>query len=456
MILPTLYHDPFRRLVYCSDGLVTVAAPITRTYQWYFDDVLQVSETARLLAYDYAEAQAGVVVRCEVTTNGVTVSSAPVTLYDATQWIDMTIQPSYSFTRATVASDGAPETGLPAHNVSFYASGELREVSSKLGLTDQPTYLLEGARTNISFTTLSRNSSAVASTSTISTTYTGPSGDANLSLYQMTVSNARTQVITQNADTADSTTYAVSASVKAAFIATDPDVLFDFLRRDGTVATLNISLPFEWQRFHQVVDSGAGASTTTIRTRNGDADERHYAQAFNQIEQGQFPSSYIDVALSNTPTTRAADVMSCALQNAWGAGTLVFYYRPEHSSAQHVAHGSTLTLLRAGVYSISIVVDAGASKVQMVTLDGTFLTGGLTYNAGDEVRVELDWANEQIRVYVAAVLVATTAFTGIWNYASPVTANIGHNAGEEHVFGALSIGRLPLPGFGSIFIITEG
>lgn len=79
-MLPVIYQDPTTKTMYCTDGLRTVASPVARSYQWYFDDVLQPSLTTNSFIPTFSDS--GVAVRCEVLAGASVVSSPSVTVTD--------------------------------------------------------------------------------------------------------------------------------------------------------------------------------------------------------------------------------------------------------------------------------------------------------------------------------------------------------------------------------------
>ena len=356
-------------------------------------------------------------------------------------WDDLTALAGWTFSRASAATDGAPETGLPADDVDDYAVDVVREVSAKLGLSGQPAYLLEGQRTNYTrYTDDLVNVSKWASIG--SPTRTGGQSDPKGGSTALRIESAvGTNFVNGTCAASSNALHAASiykrqGSGSGAWQATHMNPTE---ARGGTAASA-------WSRTRWAVTttatSGWRLNESVDRASSGGvaAGARDAVLWGPQVEQGAFASSFIDNALV-TATTRSEDNARATLPAAWCADVLTVEYRPEHSSAEHITHATTMRLIDNGTARLSLVVDSGASKIQLVTSGGTYLSPALTYSAGDVVRVEVDWSAGDLDVSVNATPVTTTSIAGSWTASG--TAYIGRDSGgTECVFGVLSIGGI--------------
>lgn len=354
-------------------------------------------------------------------------------------WDDLTALAGWTFSRSSVATDGAPETGLPADDVDDYAVDVVREVSAKLGLSGQPAYLLEGQRTN--YTRYTDDLVNAAKWGSIgSPTRTGGQSDPKGGSTALRIESAvGTNFVNGTCAASSNALHAASiykrqGSGSGAWQATH---LNPIEARGGTAASA-------WSRTRWAVTttatSGWRLNESADRASSGGvaAGARDAVLWGPQVEQGAFASSFIDNALA-TAATRATDNARCTLPTSWCADVLTVEYRPEHSSGEHVTHAAEMSLIDDGARSLSLVVDAGSSKVRLVTSGGTYTSPALTYSSGDVVRIEVDWAGLTLDVSVNAAPVAQTPIAGSWS--SGGTAYIGRNSGgTTPAFGVISIG----------------
>lgn len=358
-------------------------------------------------------------------------------------WDDLTALAGYAFSRSTVATDGAPSCGLPADDVDDYAIDVIREVSAKLGLSSQPAYLLEGARTN--WNTRSEEMDNVAlfgATGTVTRTgsIADPTGGTKAARIQTASGTNFLNAATSGVVASVPQMCSVFVQQGAGSGSWQMSVLNPFVSRGGTAAS-------GWARPSWPATPAASSLAWRImeyvdRTANGGvaAGNRDANLWGLQTEAGLWASSYIR-STGGAATARAADNARVTLPAAWCSDALTVEYRPEHSSAEHVSVATTMRLIDNGTARLSLVVDSGASKLQIVTSGGTYLSPALTYSAGDVVRIVVDWSALTLDVSVNATPVAQTPITGSWTAGG--TAYIGRDSGgTETAMGVISIGGI--------------
>lgn len=355
-------------------------------------------------------------------------------------WDDLTALAGYTFARSTVATDGTSVVDVT--DIDDYAVDTLREVSAKLGLTAQPAYLLEGARTNRN--TRSESLDTVAFFSATGTvTRTGSIADPSGGTTAARIETASGTNFLNGATTGVTTalhTCSVFTRQGVGSGSWQMTVLNPFVARGGTS-------PAAWTRQVWPVTPAAASLAWRImeyvdRAANGGvaAGNRDAHLWGLQTETAAFASSYIRSTIG-VATARAEDNLRVTLPATWCSDALTVEYRPEHTSAEFVTAAVTRRMIDDGTARLSLVVDGGACKVQLVTSGGTYLSPALTYSAGDVVRVVVDWSALTLDVSVNATPVAQTPITGAWTAGG--TAYIGRDSGgTECAFGVISIGGI--------------
>lgn len=355
-------------------------------------------------------------------------------------WDDLTALSGYAFARSTVATDG--HSAIDSADVDDYAIDVLREVSAKLGLTGQPAYLLEGARTN--HNTRSEEMDIVAffpATGTVTRTgsIADPSGGTTAARIQTASGTNFLNGATSGVTTGIPHMCSVFTQQGAGSGSWQMTNLNPLVARGGTS-------PAAWTRHDWPITPSSSISWRIMeyadRSANGGvvAGNRDANLWGVQTEAGAFASSYIR-STAGAATLRDFDDLTVTLPADWCSDTLTVEYRPLHTSAEHVTSAATMRLIDDGTHRLSLVIDSGASKIQLITTGGTYLSPALTYSAGDVARVEVDWSALELDVSVNATPVTTTSITGAW--VSGGTAQIGStSANTENAFGVISIGGL--------------
>lgn len=372
------------------------------------------------------------------------IGTAPTPADDPITWDDPGT--NSTFVRASDASDGAPELGLPVDNVSFYTTDVLRDVSAKVG---EPGWvLLEGARTNLNFTTGVRKPGVVGGT-IIDEFALVPDGTNTGREAELSAATNRTTNVASITLPTVSGISVWSAWIKATQLAVDGDISLDLVNQDNTVTTTPITISLTaWQRFAAYeADNGSGVANPQLRMRNGDTDVRRWVHTFAQLEdQVSFQSSFIDCA-PGVSTTRAADDLTKAAGefDPFDTGVVVIQWRPSRNSTD-VADEPNNWLFRTSA-GRGVYVSGTTNRIGIATTSTTYVTSyDLVFSKGDLVEITVDINNSTLTSKVNGVvskaqrlIAGSLAFTGLATYFGQA------GAGVQPCFGLIRIGRKPLP-----------
>ena len=373
----------------------------------------------------------------------------------ATTWQDVTTLAGYTFTRASAATDGAPETGLPIDDVAAYATGTLRDVSAKMGVASDYWYLLEGTRINyLNWTNFTHASWVIGGSATLTVGETDPAGGAGaVRLTALSGNNLVSKSVTGAAAIARTTSTWLRQgpgtgdwAIQNTFGGTGE------IAKGGTAAVA-------WTRVTLITDATTG-SAWTYQPVNGNnlvanggpaAGDRDCVEWGPQMENGNFASSFIENNTAGS-LTRQADQLAVNLPANWTTGKLVFEYVPEHTE-QHVIDGLQVTLLLDDATSTrGIVMNQDGGVARIVVTDGTavaqvqfsahaFASG---FTIGDTIRLEVDWTHQFVRMFVNDQYEDAGYFVGGTADLSPYIGtqfHIGHDgAGTATAWGLIRVG----------------
>jgi hypothetical protein len=343
----------------------------------------------------------------------------------------------YTFTRASTATDGLPSVGLPADSVSSYGSDILRDVSTKTG--EVGWFLLEGARTNLILhsaeitTTRSPWASPIGTVTSVRDE-SDPMGGTEAS--RLSAPTGINNLLQDRVGTSG------VPRAHSLFVRRGPGsgvfqllVINPTLTRGGTAGT-------EWSRIQVLTTStAAGIQMRVIDTSTSGeipSGARDYVAWGAQVEDNAtFASSYIPT--TGSAATRLGDDLSANLPEKWCRGILRVLLVPAYSSAQRVASGQHISVLSAYEGArLRLAIIGPDIFVQIETWDGVFTSGvDIGFNAGDEIRFDVDWEASDLLVYLNNALELTVPFTGGWVDSVPV--DIGHEDNTEHVHGLLRV-----------------
>jgi len=368
----------------------------------------------------------------------------------AVEWQDLTAQAGYTFARTSAATDGAPEVGIPAGNLSSYSSGVLRDVSAKVGVASDYWYLLEGARTNLVLRSLSPAEAGwgPAGTATLTGSQADPFGGTSAARVESPSGNnmyLTTIVSPPMVPTAHSAFVRQGPGTGVyQFTAINPEQAVggtvgpDWIRV-GFVTTPNAN------NQHRAGDAGNRSLTGGLPA--GDRDAVYYGF---QLESGAFPTSYIPT--TGVAVTRQEDQLAINLPAAWTSNKLIFEYVPEHDEQAVIDGLQCIFMLDDATASRGVVMNQDGGVARIIVTDGTaiaevqfssaFITSGFT--AGDTIRLEIDWDNQFVRLFVNGQYEDASYFVGGTASLAPYTGtqfHIGHDgAGATTVWGLLRVG----------------
>lgn len=366
------------------------------------------------------------------------------------EWQNLTLQAGYTFARPSTATDGAPEVGIPAGNLSSYSSGILRDVSAKVGVASDYWYLLEGARTNLVLRSLSPAEAGW-----------GPVGSAVVTGGQSDpfggTSAARVESPSGNhmyLTTIVSPPMVVTAH--SAFIRQGPGTgawqvtaINPSQSRGGVVDTNWIRTSFLTTPNANVQHrAGDGNNQTAVGgVAAGARDAIYYGF---QLESGAFPTSYIPT--TGVAVTRQGDELALNLPVNWTSGRLVFEYVPEHDEQAIIDGLQCIFMLDDATSTRGIVMNQDGGVARIIVTDGTaiaeaqfsahaFANG---FTAGDTIRLEIDWDNQFVRLFVNGQYEDAGYFVGGIASLAPYAGtqfHVGHDgAGATTVWGLLRVG----------------
>lgn len=371
------------------------------------------------------------------------------------EWQDLTAQAGYTFARTSAATDGAPETGLPIDDVSFYSSGVLRDVSAKVGTASDCWYLLEGARTNyLNRTDYNHASWVVTSSASLTIGESDPAGGFGAARFTALSGN--------NLVSKSITGFTGSPRTTSTWLRQGPGTgewaIQNTFAGAGEIAKGGTAGP-DWVRVTLITAATSGSSWV-YQAVNGNnlvanggpaAGDRDCVEWGPQMEDGDFASSFIE---NNTASTllREADQLAINLPTAWTSNKLVFEYVPEHDEQAIIDGLQCVFMLDDATSSRGIVMNEDGGVARIIVTDGTaiaeaqfsshVLANGFT--AGDTIRLEIDWDNQFVRLFVNGQYEDAGYFIGGTADLSPYTGtqfHIGHDgAGTTTVWGLLRVG----------------
>lgn len=365
--------------------------------------------------------------------------------YAQDQWVDVTTLSGYTFSRSTVATDGAPEAGLPADDVDDYGIDVLRDVSTKL--SDPGWVLLEGSRTNSVLYSAGPDQGGwgTAGGTVLTGGQADPSGGTEAVRVESPSGNNMV-LTTISSPTAGDAAFSAFTNKGAGSGVFNHSNINDPGAVGGTATAW---LRASWQ-------ATLTGANTQFRVNNGNntssygglaAGDRDSDVCWCQLEVSSgFPSSYIRT--SGSAVTRAADDLSVEMPTSWATDGFVIEYRPEHGRSDIQALGTILLLgfgdLMSGGGGVVMNYDGAPSILVYDTDLGigaqlSSVSGIPDFTPGTLIRIEVDWKSGLASLY----------YDGDLQYAALITfggtaKNWGIRAGQPVYLGGLG-------GVGSVF-----
>lgn len=354
-------------------------------------------------------------------------------------WQDLTAQSGYSFTRASAATDGSPEVGLPIDNVDRYSSGEIRDVSAKMGVASDYWYLLEGQRTNyLNRTDFNHASWVVTSNATLTIGETDPFGGSEAVRFTaLSGNNLVSKAITgPSASPRTTSTWLRQGPGSGAWAIQNTFAGTGEIAKGGTA-------PADWVRVTLITAATTGTSWTyqpvngnNLVANNGPAaGDRDCVEWGPQMEDGIFPSSFIE-NLTAGSLARNADQVSLNLPASWTTGKLVMEYVPQHTEDDVIDGLQVIFLLDDTTSTKGIVMNEDAGTARIIVTDGTAvgevqfsqLPFGGGFTTGDTIRLVVDWDRQHLILSVNGVFAYSSYFVG-------GTASLVGDAGTQYHVG---------------------